>query len=333
MNFNTFEISDIPSQYSNTRQENKRILQDRTDEIYKKIPRIKEIDQTITSSYLHLAMNRARGQSEGTTSVSETKETNRKLRQEKIRLLTDAGYPKDYLEPIYTCPICKDTGYVEEQHCSCYTDKLSQTLFLQSNLTNTLKVENFDNFNFDYYSKEIPEGYDFSPYQNITNVVRLTKEFVNNFHKQSSHRGNLFIYGEIGLGKTFLTNCIANELINSAHKVLYLSANELFNEIIAPYIMSNKNELEDLYKYVYNCELLIIDDLGTELINSFTQSHLFEIINKRALTGRSVLISSNKNLQQIKTAYSERVASRIIEHYTILNLYGESVRYQKRFKK
>ncbi len=331
MNFNALEINDIPSQYNSIRQKNNRILQDRTEEVYAKVPGIKEIDNSITSSYLQLARQRVTGnKSESSTSV---KDTNRALRKEKLRLLVEAGYPEDYLEPIYTCNLCKDTGFINDERCSCYVDKLSQSLFLQSNLTNILNVENFDSFDYSYYSKEIPEGYDYSPYQNITNVVRLSKEFVANFSKQPSHRGNLFIYGEIGLGKTFLTNCIAKELLDSTHKVLYLSANELFNEIIAPYIMENKKELEDLYKYVYNCELLIIDDLGTELINSFTQSHLFEIINKRALTGRSVLISSNKNLQQIKAAYSERIASRIIEHYTILNLYGESVRYQKRFKK
>ncbi len=337
MIYEPVRISDIMHQYEQTRQDNEALLAQRRNEIYQKLPAIEELDNASRSSYLStvLAMVSGKGNNEEnagrTIDYKTVREENRQRTAMKKQLLVDAGYPENYLEPIYTCPLCQDTGSIGQERCSCFRDKLINQLYLQSNLTNILEKENFNTFNLDYYSKNMLSGYDYSPYDNMVNILDSAKNFVDNFSKVSSHRGNIFIYGEVGLGKTFLTNCIAKEILDKGHQVFYLSANELFQNILSPYLMGQEKDLAELYKYVYNCELLIIDDLGTELINSFTVTNLFEIINKRNIQGRSTLISSNLGLKDLRIKYSERIMSRIVESYTVFNIYGENIRYQKRF--
>lgn len=331
MIFEPLSISSIMHEYEQTRLHNKRLSVERRNEIYSKIPAIEELDSASTGSYLSSALARLTSDNEAGNDYKSIREANRNRTAQKKKLLVEAGYPEDYLEPIYTCPMCKDTGYIDQERCSCFRDKIINNLYIQSNLTNILEKENFSTFNLDYYSREMRQGYDHSPYDNIVNVLSSAKNYVENFSTCKSHRGNILIYGEVGLGKTFLTNCIAKGVLDKGHQVLYLTANELFQNILSPYLMNQENALADLYKYVYNCELLIIDDLGTELINSFTLSSLFEVINQRNIQGKSTLISTNLGLKDLKTKYSERIMSRIIESYTVFNIYGDNIRYQKRF--
>lgn len=330
MTFNTLSIEDILHGYERKRLNNKRLLQDRKEEIYSKIPEIEEIDKSSALSYLDYA--RKKVMKLDTASYEDTASSNRKLEERKRTLLKEHGYPENYLEPIYDCKLCQDTGYVGTDKCNCFIDKMINSLYLQSNLKNVLSKENFDTFSMEYYSKELMDGRQFSPYDNMYNIVQKSHQFIKRFEEQKKERGNLLIYGETGLGKTFLTNCIAKELLDKKHSVLYLSSNELFENILGGYLMQQKIELEDLYKYIYNCELLIIDDLGTELTNSFVQSQLFEIINKRELSGLSTLISTNLSMLQLRDKYSERIMSRIVANYTVFNIYGDNIRYQKRKK-
>lgn len=326
------EISkeDILYEYQQTRLRNNRLLQERRNEIYSAIPRISEIDQESALSYVNFAREKIMGISTG--NLKDISAINKNLEAEKTHLLLENGYPADYLMPVYDCPLCQDTGYINQEKCTCYIDKLINCLYLQSNLRNILDRENFDTFSTEYYSKKPVENRQFSPYDNIKNVIQRSKEFAASFEALSSGRGNILIYGETGLGKTFLTNCIAKELLDKKHSVLYLSSNELFENVLAGYIMQQKTELEDLYKYLYNCELLVIDDLGTELTNNFVLSQLFELINQRELGGMSTLISTNLSMKQLRDRYSERIMSRIIANYTVFNIYGENIRYQKRKK-
>ncbi len=331
MIFEPLSISNIMHEYEQTRLENNRIANDRRQEIYSKYPDIEAIDTASTTSYISSVLDRINGKSNDSKDIRTVSQANRSRTLEKKRLLVEAGYPADYLDPLYTCPICKDTGYVNQDRCKCFKDKIINKLYLQSNLSNILEKENFQTFRLDYYSKEKRADYDYSPYDNIVNILNSAKAFVDNFGTDQKERGNILIYGEVGLGKTFLTNCIAKAILDKGHQVLYVSANELFQNIFSPYLMNQEKVLADLYKYVYNCELLIIDDLGTELANTFTISNLFELINQRNIQGHSTVISTNLGLKELKTKYSERIMSRLIEGYTVYNIYGDNIRYQKRF--
>lgn len=330
MIFEPIDINGIKREYEDTRQSNQRLEIERRQEVYRKCPAYEELDNEATTSYISFLRNKISGGDNSSDTKADFQSIKDKVTRKK-QLLVEAGFPENYLDPIYTCPKCEDTGYIAQERCSCFREKLINKLYLQSNLTNTLEKENFSTFNLDYYSKEKFQDYDCSPYDNMTKVLNSAKSFVENFGKSSSNRGNILIYGEVGLGKTFLTNCIAKGVLDKGHKVFYLSANELFQNILSPYLMNQEKALAELYKYVYTCELLIIDDLGTELINSFTQSNLFEIINQRNIHGQSTLISSNLGLKDFRIKYSERIMSRLVESYTVYNIYGKNIRYQKRF--
>ena len=332
MMYNTLSIDNILHGYEQTRLHNKRLMQDRTSEIYDKIPRIEEIDSKMRASYLRAARLNISGTKDDREEAQKIQSDNRLLSAEKEALLAANDYPTDYLKPIYNCNKCQDTGYVNGQRCECFISQIIDSLYLQSNLKNVLMKENFNTFSLDFYGKEAYAGKAYSPYENITNILDTSKQFIKDFDTQGKERGNILIYGETGLGKTFLTNCIAKELLDNGHSVLYLSANELFEGILAEYLMNRKTELEELYNYIYNSELLVIDDLGTELTNNFVLSQLFEIINQRKIIGLSTLISTNLSMKQLRDRYSERIMSRIIADYTVFNIYGDNIRYQKRKK-
>ncbi|MBO6114176.1 MAG: ATP-binding protein [Lachnospiraceae bacterium] len=328
MTYKKLSIEDILHEYEKIRLSNFNTTQNRKEEIYKLIPRIREIDEESSVSYIKAARMKLNNQSD--TEVSSIKEKNRKLTAEKKELLKAHNYPENYLEPIYSCPVCKDTGYVNQERCKCFINKIIDGLYLQSNLQDIFKKENFDTFSLDYYSKEIySTDRAYSPYENVKNILALSHKIIDKFDTDTGC-ANILIYGETGLGKTFLTNCIAKELLDRRHSVFYLSANELFEDVLAGYIMKNDYTYEDLYKFIYNCELLIIDDLGTELTNNFVLSELFEIINKRSINGKSTLISTNLSIKQLRDRYTERIMSRIVDNYTVFNIYGDNIRYQKR---
>ncbi|MDE6024907.1 MAG: ATP-binding protein [Lachnospiraceae bacterium] len=340
MSYHSLNIEDILRNYDKRRLENKRLLQKRQEQIYALIPRIEEIDRTSTSLHIEAARNRVINADSDKTETVTTKNTARNLRNEKESLLTRHGYPSDYLDPIYTCTLCHDTGYVESddksttglvKKCTCFTKQIIDALYLSSNLDKILEQENFDTFDISYYSEE-KGNQQFSPHENIGNILKRTKEFTKSFDTTERNRGNILIYGETGMGKTFLTNCIAKELLDKGHSVLYLSSNELFEKVLSGYVMNQKTELAELYKYIYSSELLIIDDLGTELTNNFVLSQLFEIINQRSINGLSTLISSNLTMTGLRERYSERIVSRIIADYTVFYMYGDNIRYQKRKK-
>lgn len=325
----TLSIEEILQEYDKTRLTNKRRLQERTEEVYKAIPMLEELAQESKLAYLKAA--RARVANDEATAAT-LQEENRARTAKKHQLLIAAGYPANYLDPIYQCPDCKDTGYIENKRCHCFLSRIVDSLYLQSNLKNVLEQENFNTFSFEYYSKDVPQGKQYSPFDNINSIVKTAKDFVANFGTEAATTKNMLIYGETGLGKTFLTNCIAKGVLDNGHSVLYLSSNELFESILAEYLLNRKTDLEDLFKYIYNTELLIIDDLGTEVTNNFVASQLFEVINKRQLSGRSTLISTNLTMKQFRDRYSERIMSRIISDYAVFNIYGDNIRYQKRKK-
>lgn len=340
MSYFALSTEDIIRGYEKTRLNNKRLLQERRLAVYIKIPRIEELDEQATNYHIEAAKRRALGLDNDKTVTNSTKEKIHKINAEKKHLLLDAGYPSDYLEPVYNCMKCMDTGYIEvtdDEHgtlplikkCNCYTRQIIDCLYIQSNLKNVLQKENFDTFNLEYYSNE-RGSQQYSPKENMKNILKCAHEFTEGFQQSKTERGNILIYGETGMGKTFLTNCIAKELLDTGHSVLYLSATELFEKLIADYVMNHKKELEELYKYTYTCELLIIDDLGTELTNNFVLSSLFEIINQRGVCGKSTLVSTNLTMPQLSERYSERIMSRIIADYTVFYMYGDNIRYQKR---
>lgn len=294
--------------------------------LYEKVPKIKEIDETIASISIQQAREALMGKAADSKTVANRIDT---LLHQKKALLLEYNYPADYLEPVYTCKACKDTGYVGQEKCSCFQQAIIDSLYAQSNMQRILQGENFETFSLAYYSMETDGTHPYSPYDNMKHILERTKAFINDFDIKHE---NMLLHGETGLGKTFLSNCIAKALLDKGHTVLYLTAGTLFESVFSDVLM-NKNrhqDSQDTYDYVYDCELLIIDDLGTEFSNSFTNSQLYQCLNERLLRNKSTIISTNLTLKELRDRYSERILSRMIENYIIFDVYGDNIRYQKR---
>ena len=289
-----------------------------------KVPELASIDASISSASLDQAKKLLAGDN---TALASLKEDIRSLSDRRRRLLSNAGFPEDYLEQHFECPDCQDTGYIGSRKCTCFKKAEIELLYAQSNLNEILEKENFDSFSFDYYSATIKnEATGLSALETARRAYDTAQRFVQNFDHKFE---NLFLYGDTGVGKTFLSHCIARELLRSTHCVLYFSAYDLF-DMMAANSFSRKDTGTD-EELIYDCDLLIIDDLGTELTNSFVSSQLFLCLNERIMRRKSTIISTNLTLKNFSDTYSERTFSRIASNYQMISLIGKDIRIQKIF--
>ena len=310
---------DIMSDYDRIQTKNRHLLEQRKEEIHAKFPLYKELDQSVSALCLMQGRKMLAGD---TAALAQMKQELRSIVEQKKSILKDNGYRDDYLDPIYDCSDCQDTGYLKDnQRCHCLKSRISGALSELSGLSKLIKTENFDHLSTEYY-----EGEDLSRFE-IT--VQKAKKFVSDF---SSDYHNLLFYGTVGTGKSFLSCCIAKELLDEGYQVLYFSSRTLFDKI-AEYTFSAKDKeaLSQFYENLYGCDLLIIDDLGTEIVNSFVSSELFSCVNERHCQKRATIINSNISLEELSTHYSERLFSRITSNFELLKFTGKDIRmYKKR---
>lgn len=326
MGLTVSQYDSLMREYDRTRLMHKRQLDDKFNEIYNKIPRIKEINDSISSISVQGAKKMLL---DGTGTLEDIKSQIEALSQEKASLLRQYGYSEDYLSMEYTCSKCKDTGYIGQNKCSCHKNSIIEILYQQSNIKDVLTKENFSTFSFSHYDNATKDPITgMTALENIHDVVKTCREYIDNFKTDYK---SLYLYGPTGVGKTFLTNCIAKELIEDSSSVIYVSAIRLF-EILAnsTFKKNGSDDGKDLADNILDCDLLIIDDLGTEMVNSFTASALFNCINERHLRRKSVIISTNLSLAELRSTYSERVFSRITSNYTLLKIYGDDLRMKLR---
>ena len=325
MALQNFQYDIIMREYSRRQAQVRRELEQRRQDAFRKVPRLAEIDREVAS----LSAQRARSLLQnGTGSVADLKKEVAVLADERLALLRGNGFPDDYLEPRYICPHCQDTGYVGSRKCSCFKRAEIELLYTQSNIREILEKENFEHFSFDWYSDTIKnEATGLSARETARRAYDAAWNFVRDFDARFQ---NLFLYGSTGVGKTFLSHCIAHELLKTAHCVLYFSAYDLFDRL-AHTAFSRKSENDADEDFIYDCDLLIIDDLGTELTNSFVSSELFFCINERLTRRKSTVISTNLKLEDFSATYSERTFSRIASNFQMLKLIGKDIRIQKIF--
>ncbi len=302
------------------RIENLKEQEKRKKEIYEKFPRIKVIDRTIASFGQQAAIKAREG-----INVDEFKEKLKELDREKEEILSENSYPKDYLKIHYHCEICKDTGFVNTKTCSCRKKLIVEKKYSQSNISRLVQRENFRTFNANLYSKNLYKDYPISPYENIKRIVNDAKIYANNFPK--SYR-NLYIFGDVGRGKTFLINSIAKEILDKNYSVLYLTATKLFS-FMNDYLYAfseRKEELKEKYDLIFDSDLLIIDDLGSENDRNSNESNLFEIVNDRIINKKPMIFSSNYSEDELMEFYGDRIFSRIIGSSHVMEIFGEDLR-------
>ena len=293
--------------YYSRQLEHKHEKDKRVNEVYEHVPAIAEIDKSIASMSVSQAKKLLSGDTDALTTLKSDIAC---MADKRAKLLRENGYPSDYLDMKYDCPDCKDTGYIGSKKCHCFMQAAIDLLYTQSN-------------------DRIDEATGLTSYDNMhNNVMPACLDFLNTF---DTMHGNLLFFGDTGVGKTFLSHCIANELIKKAYSVIYLTSIELF-DTFAKYEFNRDPEVkaEDMYEHILNCDLLIIDDLGTEMNNSFTNSKLFYCINERIVNKKSTIISTNLSFQELIERYSERIFSRLTSSYTMLKMYGDDIRIKKK---
>ena len=322
MSLNNSQYNAIMRIYNQRQFQDKYEQDQRREEVYQKVPQIRQIEDEISSQAVRCARKLLDGD---TNAKEELKQHIEDLREQKEVLLSAFGFPADYMEMHYVCPECQDTGYVDGRKCRCFKKEEIRLLYSQSNIEEVLLRENFDSFSYEYYDDRvvIPE-IQMTVADYMRQVHTWCKEYVENFEKKG---GNLIFTGSTGVGKTFLTNCIAKALIDQYQSVIYLSSNDLFDVFSKnKFHYDTEEEMKDMYQYILDCDLLIIDDLGTELNNTFVSSQLFYCINERLLRKKSTIISTNLSMTMLRDTNSDRISSRIISQYSIIPLYGDDIR-------
>lgn len=312
------QYDQIQHQYEIKQLKARRETERRLAYVYDHIPGYRDLEDAVAAISVSQGKKLLAGDEDA---MEDLRDFLAELSGRKAQLLEDAGLPADYLEPVYECPDCKDTGYIDGRKCHCFKEAMITLLYEQSNIREMLQTENFNALSYEYY-----KGEDLSRFKNAVNTCR---NFVKNFN---SDYHNLFFYGTVGTGKSFLSGCVAKELIESGHSVIYFSSASLFDFLSKnSFDYKNRDELRDAYADLYQCDLLIIDDLGTELTNQFVTSQLFALLNERHMGKKATVISTNLSLEELRNRYSERIFSRITSHYELCKLSGQDIRmYKKR---
>jgi DNA replication protein DnaC len=319
---------EIMREYEAERDRAQRFLQIKKEELYAKAPRVKEIDEKLTAIGLSLARLTLAGDEAALQKAHAELTT---LLDEKKKLMPDR-----YLDAVYRCAVCSDTGYIQSDdapavRCACLKQRLIEKYYRLSNLYGILEKENFDTFDLRYYSMSVDEDEGLSPHTNIQTIYKIAMQFVLQFDKTFQ---NLFLYGNPGLGKTFISNCIAKDLLDKGKTVLYITAPRLFKTIEdSRFNRDQMDEPDEMLEATTQVDLLILDDLGTEFSTIVTSSALFDIINQRLLTKKQTIISTNISADQLESQYSARIGSRFFGNFDMLKFFGDDIRIKKKYIK
>lgn len=294
----------------------------RREEIQKIIPEYFVLEKEYNLLGIEMARNTLK--KENTEAEKNGQRCEMKKIKEKMALLLEQyNYPTDYLERKPFCPICQDKGKIDGKDCQCINRIKQKLIFEASSLEQRLEKDNFENFNLDIFSTE--KIADISPRHMMKKLKKIMEDYANNFNP---HSPSIFFSGDVGVGKTFLCSCIARRVMEKGHTVLYRSASALMKESQDYYYtpFEDKEAYEQRYQYLMNVDLLIIDDLGTELLNERHTSFLFNVINERSTTEKPTIISSNLKLNELREEYGDRIYSRISGLYKNYYIVGCDLR-------
>lgn len=299
------------------------LQQARQQEIYKKLPRVQEIDKQLAGS-MALAVQAAfiRGE-DGAEALAQVRQSNLALQAERKELIA-GHFPLEYLDESPVCALCGGTGYIGSTMCRCLSELCRQEQKKEISLLSCGEYR-FADFRLDYYSSEKDPTYGASPRAIMTHTLDVCRRYADNFSQDS---GNLLFNGGTGLGKTMLSACIACEVAEKGYSVVYESAPHLFSKLEKNRFHPDEDSAMAASK-LESCDLLIIDDLGTELPGQFVVASLYVLVNNRLLAGKATVISTNLNISEIAVRYSPQIASRLQGNYQLLPFAGQDIRVLK----
>lgn len=329
---NTTLLKSLLIMYENKRTKKLAEAEKRKEDLYTKNPRFFEIDNQLSTLSISASKNLI--SSSNFEYLDNLRKQIEALKKEKKELLLSITNDENYLLPKYDCNLCNDTGYITEnyktQMCQCLKQQLYNIEYNKSNISN-LENHKFENFLSTVYSTDVDKvkyNSDISPRENIEIIKKISQKFIKNF--DDSNEKNLLFTGNTGLGKTFLSGCIANELLKKGKNVLYQTAPVMLDTIIDYRFGKTDNSI---YNNLLDVDLLIIDDLGTECMNNMKFTELFTVLNTRLLNSNNkvtkTIISTNLNIQNLFKNYDERIVSRLIGNYNICRFFGDDIRFMK----
>ena len=299
----------------------------RRDRLYETEPRLKEIEQQLRATMPKLIASALRRGADPLPAVRVLQDENLDLQRQRMQLLTGMGYPADYLEEKPACPLCGDTGYHDGQVCRCLREYYKRAQLSELSRMLDLGNQSFETFSFDWYSDERGERKR-SPRENMERVFDICQDYARHF---SLAADNLLLTGQPGLGKTFLSASIARVVSERGFSVVYDTAEHIFSQMEEEKFRPDDSSAacENVRRY-QDCDLLIVDDLGTEMVTSFVQSALYQLINGRLLAGKKTVINTNLAPRQLGERYSPQVQSRLEGEYRVLPFFGEDIRKLRR---
>lgn len=303
----------------------------RRAEIYRALPRAAEIDRQLRQTaprILALSLRQGLGQEEA---LAALRRENLALQDEEAALLDQAGFPHDALDETPYCPLCGDRGWQGPAMCQCLKDLCRQEQIAELSSLLNLGDQSFETFRLDYYDRQTWPDFQRSPRENMEFILSTCRNYAENF--DAVGQKNLFFNGPPGLGKTFLSACIARVVSEQGYSVVYDTAANIFSRFEARKFVrfgeESRQAEADTRRYL-TCDLLILDDLGSEFTSSFVQAALYELVNTRLVEAKHTVISSNLNLEAIRQRYSPQVASRLQGEYLLMAFFGKDIRLLKK---
>lgn len=303
----------------------------RRNEVETALPEVAALHRELSSVGLEIMRTslQAKDEQARRAAIDALRQKNEALLHRRAELLLAAGYPADYTELRYECSQCSDTGYLDSgAMCSCMREKLITAGYASSGLGSLLSTQSFDNYSLDYFKS------DEKTWRTMNTVLRTLRDYANSFSVEHVDRmpaaGNLLLVGGTGLGKTHLSTAVAKAVLDRGFDVLYTGAVGMVASFENARFGSSVGlaDTSDIDRY-YECDLLIIDDLGTEVSNQFTVSTIYNVINTRLNLRRPTVISTNLMQDELRRRYWDRITSRLFGEYQILLFLGTDVRAQK----
>lgn len=307
---------------SSRRNEAKARVSTKKEELYSHLPRLVAIENELAGTGIQLVHAVMTGKQSTAQAVESIRCKNLGLQNERTQLLNKAGVGADYFEPQYVCNKCHDEGYISGKMCECLKKILRDEKLRRLNSTSSLSLSHFQNFRLEYYPTT-PNENSIVPREKMTEIYEQCVQFAKNFH--SNNGRNLMMMGATGLGKTHLSLAIAAEVIVQGYEVVYGSLQDLVRRTESEKFSREGSGYETL-DTMLACDLLILDDLGSEFVTGFTSSTIYNIINTRINHHKSTIISTNLQFKELNDQYADRVISRLIGSYTILWFCGNDVR-------
>ena len=300
----------------------------RRQRAYAKQPRLAQIDRELRATVAAAATAALRQGVDPGPALAALKEKNLDLQDERNVLLGAMGLVPSDLEDTPACVNCSDTGWQGASMCPCLHELCKQEQIRALSSMLDLGSQSFDTFRMDYYSDQPDPTTGMSPRENMEDLVfPVCLNYARLFGKNSAR--NLFLYGTPGLGKTFLSACIARVVSEQGYSVVYDTAGNIFSRFEAQKFNRDPDARDETRRYL-NCDLLIMDDLGCELTTQFTQSALYELVNTRLISGRHTVISSNLTMDDVARRYSPQIASRLEGEYHALHFFGPDIRLRSK---